>query len=232
MKVLSLILGSILLSSLLLPLSFAEDAQIPAEVQIIFNWYTNGQIQYETFKQILNYLIDDDIFKINQKTTSENSKIQTKYINKLPLIISNQEQEAELTFMGLIPDTREGKKAISDIKGTFYFFKFELKNTSNKEQMQFSPMLLEDVQIKTDKRYFWQHNGVNSAFIEPISFYEIQINPMEEKKYHHHYIQILTDEKPEEVHMVVGDTKYIIKLDSSSDNLPLWDDIKFPLNYN
>ena len=105
MKFLSLILGMIV-ATLLLPISFAEDTELPPQVHDLFNWYTSNQISYDTFKKILLILIEDDIFQTTQQTT-ENTDMKIKFIENLPYNMTNKIQNAEVKFIGLIIQVKD-----------------------------------------------------------------------------------------------------------------------------
>jgi len=144
-------------------------------------------------------------------------------VNSLPYTITDKIQEVSVKFMGLIPENLGCKKNIDDfncrISKPGFHLKFVYKNLSNEERLWFSPVSLENVQIKTQNGNIWKYKNEDMTAV-PITFFKYQVDPKEEFRIDKYRIRINPDETPKFVHMTIGDIKYIFNVEKSSTLTP------------
>jgi len=210
MKILSLIVGMVVATSLLLPISFAEDAKLPPQVHSLFNWYSNGQISYDTFKNILAILVENDIFQITQIKDEKESKEPSKSYG-LREKIYTVDNSTSLKFFGLIPVDRTDRYII-DEKKRDYYFKFQYENELEEERVNYHPWILENVKIKTDKGYTWKYKNDNFKEV-PIEFCPNQMDPRGKYQSDQYRISINKYETPKSVHMTINGEDYVFNVE-------------------
>lgn len=237
MKILLLILGLVVITSLLLPISLAEESTIPDWVINIFIMWTQGEITEDSFLNAIEFLVSENIIPINQTSinnypkTSETfhpyqNEDKSKSYNLPKTICDKTKTEfsscdetdtASLTFFGLVPTEltdipvyEEGKRE--------YYFKFHYENLLTEERLLYCPWILHKVVVETDKGYFWKYK--NDYYVDvPIKFCHEQMDPKGKIKSDKYGIMIKKDETPKFIYMTINDTKYTFKAEIVS----LWD---------